>query len=139
MRVGPQRVAVVSNVGVDSLEVDAEVVQRAATVRPSRLQHTGLAGDHALGLRAGLECLEIGNEVQRAEPGCVDRRDGRVAASLLHQRSAILRLDPARAPGDVVAGLADDLRNVVGIELDRDARDAGTVSIVNGPTAAPPR
>ena len=73
-------------VGVDPLQVDVQIVQHGASLRAGGEQRVGLLGDLVLGLLRGLECLERADQVDRADPGSIDRGQQAVVTRLLQQQ-----------------------------------------------------
>src|SRR6185503_15454453 len=74
---------------------------------------------------AGDEALQLRDQPDRAEPGCVDRGDTRVVAGLLEQQAAILGGDPAGRVDAVVVAVGIDVRDAVDVAGDRDPGVAG--------------
>jgi hypothetical protein len=101
-------------------------VQQPPTPLPVGLQLRDLLAHLALGLRAGLEALEADDQLDRGLAGRVHHRDAGVVARLFEQQLAVVGERPAGAPGDVVVGLAVDMRHVEAIADDAHAlaRDA---------------
>ncbi len=117
-----ERMAMTVDVPVDPLDVDVDVVQDLAALAAVAQQHLRLVRQRGLRLRARLERLEADDQVERALPRRVDRRQPRVVARLLQQRRSVLGDHPAGTPGHVVLGDSVNVRGVVHVPDDRHAR-----------------
>ena len=118
------------------VQVDVDVVQhRAALWRPSASSALVCLATSRSVCAVGLKFSRFETRPERADAGRVDRGDAasrtRACWSSSPRSSAS---DPAGAPGHVVAGRADDVRDV---ELSRTivTPGRGTVSLGDGPVA----
>ena len=111
--------------GVDAGEVGVDVVQQLHALGAGLAQHPGLTRDDPLGLLAGRELVEVGDQVDGRRSGGVDGRGEAVEAGLVEQQVTVLGDRVAGAEGHVVVGLPVDVGDVEGVAADLDAGPAG--------------
>ena len=109
-------------VSVDALTEHLDVTQHFQPLGPGVLEHLALTGDDALGLGRWGELVEMLDEADRGQPGCLDRGNERVVTRLLEQQPAVLGGDPPGGPYPAVVGGGGDVRDVVAVSDDGHAR-----------------
>ena len=111
--------------GVDAFAPGFEVFQGPFAFSPRFVEHFLLVGDKLVGLRARRERAVVEKQPERVEPGHADSRRVRRPEAEVQQQPAVLRRDPARAEHHVGTRGAIDVRYVVAVANDVQARPAG--------------